>query len=119
MSFATYIYRKILLHIRNQQQHALLPPERREHKVGDTVSFSDDTSHSPRGKRQQSHTYLRRKMSFAGGVDGHGQCIAILTSGGDSQGGEVYKYPICFFLVFHLSALYICLYLQYIYTFSF
>lgn len=25
-------------------------------------------------------------MSFAGGVDGTGQSIAILTSGGDSQG---------------------------------
>ena len=29
---------------------------------------------------------LQRKMSFAGGVDGTGQSIAILTSGGDSQG---------------------------------
>ena len=34
----------------------------------------------------RNQTRLSRKMSFAGGVDGTGQSIAILTSGGDSQG---------------------------------
>ena len=38
--------------------------------------------------RQRNNKFpgLQRKMSFAGGVDGTGQSIAILTSGGDSQG---------------------------------
>ena len=37
-------------------------------------------------QKNTSFLSLQRKMSFAGGVDGTGQSIAILTSGGDSQG---------------------------------
>lgn len=45
----------------------------------------DDTVDGAR-RRNKSFPVLQRKMSFAGGVDGTGQSIAILTSGGDSQG---------------------------------
>ena len=44
--------------------------------------FDDDVD----GARNYKRFPLKRKMSFAGGVDGTGQSIAILTSGGDSQG---------------------------------
>eukprot|EP00111_Clytia_hemisphaerica_P015281 TCONS_00045066-protein len=53
-----------------------------------SVMFEDDLvcEDQPDGSNQSRRSRLSRKMSFAGGVDGTGQSIAILTSGGDSQG---------------------------------
>ena len=51
------------------------------------VTFEDEVwTDTIDGKRRREKIPLSRKMSFAGGVDGTGQSIAILTSGGDSQG---------------------------------
>lgn len=52
-----------------------------------TLSTSDGvpkTYYIPAAEKQGGTA--KRKKSFAAGVDGTGQCVAILTSGGDSQG---------------------------------
>lgn len=90
-SFTTFYFQKFVNVLRTlnrayyrEKQHNL---EGRRFK-STSVTFHDDVFYDETdvGKRKKVKPQLTRRMSFAGGVDGTGQSIAILTSGGDSQG---------------------------------
>lgn len=91
-SFTSYYFQKFLYVVKvlNDVYH-----KEREMQAKTSVHFasSDDIVEQDeldgRGawfQKARNRGRLERKMSFAGGVDGTGQSIAILTSGGDSQG---------------------------------
>ena len=92
-SFTSFYFQKFLNVVRVLNQAYVREKSTLKNTTKPTVSFKDavsfkdvpDTVDGGRTKQQQRGT-LSRKMSFAGGVDGTGQSIAILTSGGDSQG---------------------------------
>jgi len=86
-SFTSYYFQKFINVIRVLNQAYVR--EKSTLKSRPTVSFQDllDEVDGPQRKRRAP---LTRKMSYAGGVDGTGQSIAILTSGGDSQGMNIF-----------------------------
>jgi len=86
MTIASYVWRNAVILIRHQQ--GILNMYKKK-KRSQAVEFADDTDNISELQQQHRtfrHRKLKRKMSFAAGVDGYGQSIAILTSGGDSQG---------------------------------
>lgn len=82
VSIASYLYQKVMVFVHRQ---AAIAPRSRRRTTNSDSAFSDDVD-APMLRRPRYGRRLKKKMSFASGVDGIGQSIAILTSGGDSQG---------------------------------
>ena len=97
-SFTTFYFQKFLNVIRtlNQAYTRETIRSRQREPSNSYVTFEDEPSvliekdsvfyDTADGAKREKPYSLQRKMSFAGGVNGTGQSIAILTSGGDSQG---------------------------------
>ena len=90
MSIASYFWRRVSLILREQSRTIKYQPYENERETPDrqkTISFSgDETDALQKHHKKSNHRVAQRSMSFAAGVNGYGQSIAILTSGGDSQG---------------------------------
>ena len=85
LSFASHVFRAVSQAIQWHMHNASTKQLENEDKSvkRDSPSKSRDSSFKfdSSGRRR-----VQRTMSLSGGVDGTGQCIAVLTSGGDSQG---------------------------------
>ena len=99
MSIASYLWRRVSLILREQSRTIKYQPYENGRELPSrekTVSYTDETEFLQKHHKKPHHRVAQRSMSFAAGVSGYGQSIAILTSGGDSQG----------LLLFHLTSIF-------------
>ena len=99
MSIASYFWRRVSLILREQSRTIKYQPYENGQELPSrekTVSYTDETDLLQKHHKKPNHKVAQRSMSFAAGVNGYGQSIAILTSGGDSQG----------MLLFHLTSIF-------------